>query len=126
MGLPSNHQSRKAISEKGKVELSEYKGLMPDASTLRDLQEYVPDIAERWVRIAESEVASRQKNDRTIVTTYRNSTYLGMASAFVISILILGVGLFLCIEKQYAFGVTLIGGSMAANVIAWVSKKNQS
>jgi uncharacterized membrane protein len=120
--MSSNHHTRKAVANRERVEFTEYAGLMPDPEALKKLEEIIPNVGERWMSIAESEIASRQKNDRTIVTTYRNATYFGNASALFVSILILALAFYLFYKDQFVAGCTLVGSSLVTNVIAWIAR----
>lgn len=90
---------------------------MPDPETLKELEQVCPGAGERWMKLAESEIKSRQKNEDRITWTFKYSTILGQTLGFISSIAIFYVG-YVAIMQGYATqGAAIITGS-AASVIA--------
>jgi uncharacterized membrane protein len=100
---------------------------MPDPETLREMEAIVPGCAERWMKLAESEIGSRQSNESRITWTFKVSTILALVFAFITSLAVIGAGIY-CIHLDHPkSGAAIITGGVATVISAyWFRSRSQS
>jgi uncharacterized membrane protein len=81
-----------------------YSGPLPTPEMLRGYDSVVPGAAERIVAMAEREQGHRHWLDRTFV----NYRFVGLAVAALISLAVIGGGVFLIFEDKNAIGLAII------------------
>jgi uncharacterized membrane protein len=121
-----NHKSKKLVHSQGKTEITSFEGLIPDNDSLDKLEQYAPGATKKWMELAESEIKSRQYNEKHFLTTVRWSNWLGIFIAFVVSILIAGVGAYTIHLGYPQYGCAIICGAMAQSIAAFIFKNKNS
>lgn len=98
---------------------------MPDAESLRELEQVCPGAAGRWMSLAESEIKSRQKNEDRITWTFKYSTIMGQILGFISSLAIFYVGYFAIDRGSATAGAAIITGSAASVIAAFYFRSRQ-
>lgn len=122
-----NHKKKQGvINPDNTVQINSFEGLMPDPETLRAYEELHPGCTKIWMELTQSEITSRQKNEREIVSTYRSSSLLGQILGFISSVLVIVTGAYAISLGHDVAGATIITGSAASVIAAYFIKNNQS
>lgn len=122
----ANHKSKKLIHSQGKTEITTFEGLIPDNDSLDKLEQYAPGATKKWMELAESEIKSRQYNERHFLTTVRYSNWLGLFFSLIVAIVIAAVGAYTISLGYPQYGCAIICGSMAQSIIAFLLKAKKS
>lgn len=126
--MRGNHNSKKLTVSKGdqKIEATSFEGIIPDGQSLREMEEVLPGSAERWMSLAEREIAHRHKMEDRITHTYKWGTYFGQILGFCSSILIYYVG-YQCIVSGYPTqGAAIITTTTVGVISAFYFKSKNS
>lgn len=123
----SNHRTKKGVIKPDKtVELTSFEGIMPDPETLEKLEKLVPGCSREWMDMAKSEIAHRQKTENRITWTFKYTTLISLFLGFIANMVICFVG-YLAIDKGFGTaGATIITGSAAAVVTAFLFRKRKA
>ena len=91
-------------------------GPLPDPETLAQYDQVVPGVAERIIKMAESEATARRDNERRSLSHLIIISYLGITFAFL-SVIIISVLVWYAISK----GFDMVAGTIAVGCIAAVA-----
>jgi len=118
--VQSNHKKGKGVVRPDRsVEVTSFEGIIPDPETLAELEKILPGSTERWMKMAESEVSSRQLNENRITWTFKTSTILSLVCAFLTSMAVIITGLYCIHLGQAKWGATIITGGVATVISAY-------
>jgi len=123
----SNHKTKKGIIRPDKtVELTSFEGIMPDPDTLAKLEVFIPGCSREWMDMAKSEVSHRQQSEKRITWTFKYSTIISLFLGFFSNLIICAVGCYAIYLGYAAAGATIITGSAASVVAAFLLKKRNT
>jgi uncharacterized membrane protein len=92
--------------------------------TLRGLEEFSPGAAKLWMDLAAEEIRNRHKHESRLTYTFQLSNILGQIFGFIGSLAVAGVGTY-CIHLGHPkAGATIMVGSMASVVVAFITRRN--
>lgn len=122
----SNHKSTRGIKKPDQtVEVTSFEGIMPDPDTLEKLEKIIPGCGREWMDMAKSEVKHRHKSENRITWTFKYTTLISVICGFIANLIICFVG-FKAIEMGYpTAGATIITGSAASVVAAFIFRRNK-
>lgn len=127
MNNRSNHKKKKLVLRPDhSVEGTSFEGIIPDTETLKELEQIVPGSTKQWQDLAKHEIESRQKNESRITWTYMVSTITGQVFGFLSSAIICYIGYFAISLGHPATGATIITGSAASVIAAYIFKSKQN
>lgn len=126
MSSSRHNQSKKKVVVRPDqtVEGTSFEGIIPDPETLGQLEALCPGATKRWMDLAESEIKARQINEGRITWTFQYSTILGQCLAFFSSTMIFGVGCYAIYLGHPGAGATIITGSAASVIAAFIFRRN--
>ena len=101
-----------------------WEGPLPPPQILEGYESVVPGAADRILRMAEAQSESRLQIERTIVTGDSRRAYLGIVAGFVLSMVVIGGGIYLIATGHDWAGACLIGLNLVglAGVFVYGSK----
>lgn len=124
-----NHKAKRGVIRPDKtVEVSSFEGIMPDPETLQKLEAILPGCGREWMEMAKSEVAHRHKSENRITWTFKYGTLIGQVLGFLANLIVCGAGAYAIHLGHPGAGATIITGSAAAVVTAFIFRgknKNQ-
>lgn len=124
----SNHKKGKAVVRPDRsAEVTSFEGIIPDPETLNQLETILPGSTERWMKLAESEISCRQKNEDRITWTFKISTILALLFAFITSMTVIAVGGYCVYKGEARWGAAIITGGVATVISAyWFRSRKQN
>lgn len=125
--MTSNHKTKRGVIKPDKtVEMTSFEGIMPDPETLEKLEKLIPGCSREWMDLAKSEIKHRQKTENRITWAFKYNTLISLILGFIANLAICYVG-YVAIDKGYSTaGATIITGSAAAVVTAFLLKRRKS
>ena len=114
-------------SEQIIVSRQQFSGPIPPPEALKQYDVVVPGLAERIMKMAENEAASRLRNDDKLVDNIVRSSFLGVFFAFASVVLLAAVACF-AIMNDYpavATGTVVVIASVAGMFILFRNRKNK-
>jgi uncharacterized membrane protein len=122
----SNHKKGKAVVRPDRsAEVTSFEGIIPDPETLSQLEAIVPGCTERWMKLAESEITARQKNEDRITSTFKISTIMSLLFAFITSLAVIAVGFYCVYKGEAKWGAAIITGGVATVISAYWFRSRQ-
>ena len=115
-------------SEQIIVSRQQFSGPIPPPEALKQYDIVVPGLAERIMKMAENEAASRLRNDDKLVDNIVRSSFLGIFFAFA-SVVLLAALACLALINDYpvvASGTVVIIASVAGMFILFRNRKNKN
>ena len=134
-----NRELRKeSNSVRRETEVMVHHGPLPDPATFQQYNKVIPDAAERIMNIYESEVSHRhnleseqielhkkklelERLQLSIEKNYADSearnSLLGILSAFLLSVLVIGGGMYMIVATEHSIAGTLFSGVGLASLI---------
>lgn len=122
----SNHRSQRGVITKDRVELQNVDSIIPDADTMERMEAIVPGATNRWMNLAESEVKTRQINERDVISTYKWATLTGTFSALLIPLAIVISAIYCLYQGEFKIGAIIITGGVAQTITAYVVRNKDS
>jgi uncharacterized membrane protein len=120
----SNHKTKRGVIKADKtVELTSFEGIMPDPETLEKLERFAPGCTREWMDMAKSEIAHRQKMEDRITWTFKNTSIFSIFFGFVANLAVCFVGYIAITLNHPTAGATIITGSAAAVITAFLFKR---
>ncbi len=115
------------------VEVREYEahsGPLPSPDVLKAYDDIVPGAAERIIRMAEKQLDHNIGYDQATLKCVNNSEKRGQWFGFILTIILIGAGVWATLEGQIAVACVIFGTAIAAVAGAFVSnmlrmKKNK-
>lgn len=114
-----------ALSQEELVLLqASWEGPLPPPQVLQAYESIVPGAADRILRMAEAQSESRLQTERTIVNGDSKRAYLGILAGFILSMVVIGGGIYLIATGHDWAGASLIGLNLVglAGVFVYGSK----
>lgn len=101
-----------------------WEGPLPPPQILEGYESIVPGAADRILRMAEAQSESRLQIETTIVTGDSRRAYLGIVAGFILSMVVIGGGIYLIATDHDWAGACLIGLNLVglAGVFVYGSK----
>lgn len=96
-------------------------GPLPPASELERYEALLPGLADRIVRMAESNAGHRQGLERAVVDGNLRAQTRGQVFAFALSLCVLGAGVWLVAADKTTIGLWLILGDLAALAAVFIT-----
>ncbi|WP_257657658.1 DUF2335 domain-containing protein [Parapedobacter lycopersici] len=109
------------------VSYKSHSGPLPDAETLREYSEIIPDGAERIMRMAEKEQTFRHDHHREIVRRGLNQSSTGQILGFILCVLLITGGIYLAINGNdlLGFAAIIVPAATLASAFIFQKKKDQ-
>lgn len=105
------------VGDRGVVQhaaiLERYQGPIPNASELKKYEEVLPGAADRILLMAEKQAEHRQKIETSAIKSNIENSKRGQLFAFVISLIVIGVGFVLILLDKSGWGLAMIIGDLA-------------
>jgi uncharacterized membrane protein len=120
-------QTQTDSSEQVVISRQQFSGPIPPPDTLAQYDVIVPGLAERIMKMAENEAASRQRNDEKLVDNIVRSSFLGVFFAFASVVLLAALACFALINNYpvVASGTVVVIASVAGMFIFFRNRKNK-
>lgn len=102
-----------------------HSGPIPDAETLRQYNDIIPDGANRIMIMAEKQAEHRMSLEKKVVGSQSTQSLIGQIFALIIGIFALSVSGY-CISQGYEFGGGVLGvGGVGGLVYAFINGKEK-
>lgn len=107
-----------------------YSGPIPPAGQLAQYEDVLPGLADRIVGMAERNAAHRHSLEKAVVEGNVRAQARGQVCAFILALVVLGVGCWLLIEGKTGLGLWLMLGDVLALAgvflgARWMQKKER-
>jgi len=117
----TNHKSKRGVLRPDQsVEVSSFEGIIPDPTTLNELEKLHPGSTKMWLDLASSEIRCRQVNEGRITWTFKYSTMMGQLFGFLSTALVCGVGVYALYGGYDKAAYIIITGSAATVITAFI------
>lgn len=113
-------QTQKELIAIRQEKTTAFSGPIPPPDLLKGFEEVLPGLADRIVRMAETQATHRQDLEASVVKAEINRGYLGMASGLVVAMTAIIMGGVLMSQGHIAPGGLLTGGTLATLVGVFV------